>query len=183
MNRCLASTFRVSHVIILCWTRNLLMVCEARSYGLTVLTFAVSAAKSQDRYYRRLYSYQIHCCFTSYSRSGQFSIDKHDCVIVAVSMLYSTILHRFCWPGPPFLVGTEGGMRIPIAAAPGVLDFTSSILLFARLIPGITQSPQLQCMPCHAYLPTFVLHFGHSSRPSSLPCSSSGRIQESGSTK
>ena len=69
---------------------------------------------------------------------------------------------------------------MPIAAG---LDFTSSMRPFARLIPGTTQSPQLHCMPCQAYLPTLVLHLGHSKRPSSFPCSSSGRIQESGSTK
>lgn len=98
--------------------------------------------------------------------------------------------YRFCCPGPDLLPeeagvvaeldDDDGGMRIPNAAG---LDLTSSILPFARLIPGTTQSPQLHCIPCHAYLPTLVLHFGHSRRPSSFPCSSSGRIQDKGSTK
>lgn len=74
-------------------------------------------------------------------------------------------------------------MRMPIPAAVCGLDFTSSILPLARLMPGTTHSPQLHCMPCQAYLPTLVLHFGHSSRPSSLPCSSSGFIHDSGSRK
>jgi hypothetical protein len=64
-----------------------------------------------------------------------------------------------------------------------VLDFTWSALPFARLMPGTIKSSQLHRMPCHAYFSTLVLHFGHSSRPSSLLCSSSGRIQERGSTK
>lgn len=72
---------------------------------------------------------------------------------------------------------------MPMPAEPCVLDFTSSTLPFAKLIPGTTQSPQLHCMPCQAYFPTLVLHFGHSNRPSNLPCSSSGRIHDSGSRK
>lgn len=64
-----------------------------------------------------------------------------------------------------------------------VLDLTSSTLPLARLIPGTIHSPQLQRMPCHAYLPTLVAHFGHSRRPESAALSSSGRIQERGSRK
>lgn len=85
--------------------------------------------------------------------------------------------HRFCLPPDP------GGMRMPIPAAPAARDLLSSMRPFARLMPGTTQSPQLHCMPCQAYLPTLVRHLGHSRRPSSLPCSSWGRIQESGSRK
>ena len=70
-------------------------------------------------------------------------------------------------------------------ARPLVLDLISSTRPRARLIPGTIHAPQLQRIPCHAYLPTLVLHFafGHSSRPSSFPCSSSDRIQERGSRK
>lgn len=92
--------------------------------------------------------------------------------------------HRFSRAAPGLLLIADGGTRMPMAAVLlCVLDFTSSIFPLARLMPGTTQSPQLHCMPCHAYLPTLDLHFGHSSRPSSLPCSNSGRIQESGSMK
>ena len=61
-------------------------------------------------------------------------------------------------------------------------DF-SSTFPFANVIAGITQDPQLHLIPCQAYLPTFDLHFGHSSLPSTFPCSSSERIHESGSRK
>lgn len=43
-----------------------------------------------------------------------------------------------------------------ISATSDVRDFTSSILPFDRLMPGTTQPPQLHCIPCQAYLPTFV---------------------------
>ena len=66
---------------------------------------------------------------------------------------------------------------------PKVAFLASSIRPFARLIPGTTHSPQLHCIPCQAYLPTLVWHFGHSRRPSNLPCSSSGRIHDKGSMK
>ena len=63
--------------------------------------------------------------------------------------------------------------------------FTSSTLLFARLNARTTHPPQLQRMPCQAYLPTTLRQrsLGHSKRPSSWPRSSSGRIQDRGSTK
>lgn len=101
---------------------------------------------------------------------------------VVVVLGLAVAAQRFCCPGPA-LLPNEGGIRIPMLALLGLFDFTSSILPFARLIPGTTQSPQLHCMPCQAYLPTLVLHFGHSSRPSSFPCPNSGRIHDSGSTK
>lgn len=95
-----------------------------------------------------------------------------------IVVLLKCIDYRFSLP-----VVLPGGMRMPIAPDPAGLDLTSSMRLFARLMPGTTHSPQLHCMPCQAYLPTLVLHFGHSSRPSILPCSSSGRIHDSGSRK
>lgn len=90
--------------------------------------------------------------------------------------------HKFC---PPAGLPPPGGMRIPIppATEPAGLVRAVSTLLLIRLIAGNTQSPQLHCMPCHAYLPTLAWHLGHSRRPSSLPCSSSGRIQERASRK
>lgn len=72
---------------------------------------------------------------------------------------------------------------MPILLGAATTAFDSSILDLAKLIPGTIHSPQLHRMPCHAYLPTLVLHLGHSSRPSSLPCSSSGFIQDKGSIK
>lgn len=72
-----------------------------------------------------------------------------------------------------------------LSTSPFALDLISSILPRAKLMAGTTHPPQLHLMPCQAYLPMFILHlaFGHSSRPSSLPCSNSGRIQDNGSTK
>ena len=88
-------------------------------------------------------------------------------------------------PLPPALVtgiATPGPILI-LLSPPPLLTPTSSTLPFAKVMAGTTQSPQLHLIPCHAYLPTFVLHFGHSRRPSSLPCSSSDLIHERGSRK
>lgn len=116
----------------------------------------------------------LTCC----DRSPRSSIGQN--VVRIVEELVS-IDHRFCPPlGLP-----PGGMRIPMPPAtdPVGLILAASTRLFVKLIAGRTQSPQLHCMPCHAYLPTLARHFGHSRRPSSLPCSSSGRIQDSASRK
>ena len=59
----------------------------------------------------------------------------------------------------------------------------SSIFTLAKLMAGTIQAPQLHFIPCQAYFPTLVLHLGHSRRPFSLLCSSSGRIQDSGLMK
>lgn len=72
---------------------------------------------------------------------------------------------------------------MPPATEPVGLTLAASTRLLIKLMAGRTQSPQLHCMPCQAYLPTLALHFGHSRRPSNLPCSSSGRIQDSASRK
>lgn len=73
---------------------------------------------------------------------------------------------------------------MPAAAVPiEVRNLCSSILPLARVMAGTTHPEQLHCIPCQAYLPTFVLHLGQFSRPSSLLCSSSGLIHDSGSTK
>jgi hypothetical protein len=74
-------------------------------------------------------------------------------------------------------------MPIPPAPDPVGLVLAASTRAFCKLMAGRTQSPQLHCIPCQAYLPTLARHFGHSRRPSSLPCSSSGRIQDSASRK
>jgi hypothetical protein len=72
---------------------------------------------------------------------------------------------------------------LPAVCTASLRILTSSTFPFASVIAGTTQAPQLHRIPCHAYLPTLVLHFGHSRRPSTLPCSSSERIQDSGSRK
>ena len=99
-------------------------------------------------------------------------------------LMKKEIHHRLPLPvGLDGLGVAIGGMRIPIEAGLPTIALCSSMRPLARLIPGTTHSPQLQRMPCHAYLPMLVLHLGHSRRPSSLPCSSSGRIHDNGSRK
>jgi len=101
--------------------------------------------------------------------------------------------YKFCFPRIP------GGSLIPAppvallpptpplpllsrACVSSLLITTSSTRPFCRLNAGQTQTPQLHFMPCHAYRPIWAVHLvlGHSSRPLRRPCSSSGRIQESG---
>ena len=93
---------------------------------------------------------------------------------------HQSLHHRL----PPPLAPPRPTALIVVAVAVAVVrGLTSSIFALPRLMPGTTHAPQLQRMPCHAYLPTLVLHFGHSRRPSRAPRSSSGRIQERGSRK
>src|ERR1700761_1526311 len=61
-------------------------------------------------------------------------------------------------------IPTPGPRLIPTPSAP--LFFTSSTRARAIEIAATIHAPQRHFIPCHAYLPTFVLHLGHSSLPS-----------------
>lgn len=127
----------------------------------------------------------IHSCRTWYYIADQTRPDETSILQTTDSIAYLISTHsNYSNPLPCALVAgipTPGTFLTP--PSPGVLILTSSTFPFANVIAGITHDPQLHLIPCHAYLPTLDLHFGHSRRPSTFPCSSSGRIQESGSRK